>query len=764
MTFRTFTLAFAFILASSHAFASIFCPHDKNMVCSDDIYDFDRLGRPILLGNSLGKQARFIDNDQRNSCNVGYIYRRWFVDDNNDGLWQSTELDCTQTLYFAYEDYPVTIQFPPNKIYNCKEDIKVDKPTWVTGPCNVIGLSYKDDVFEVSEEACYKILRHFKLIDWCDADGDGIMNIWEHTQVIKVIDEDAPQLLGCAYEEFGVESDCKAPVILHNKGFDDTACGAQQLTWIVQVDLWGNGDTDLEFSYAKSGDFYLKPTKNNEEIVVELPEKVGIGNHKVHWSVRDECGNIRSCHTTFKVLDKKPPTPYVHTFLTASFDATSMPLMVPARIFNVNSFDNCSPKNYLIYSFSPDVTDTLRIVDCNNAGFQFYTLYITDQAGNQELIDVYLLAFDNGSCFGQGTLVATLSEGNGQHVQGGRITATRPGMEQEAVLENGVEYMFENMALYADYQIRARGQVPTDFESRINVADLVWLQEYIFGKKPLQNFQWVAADLNRDGRISVKDIAELKKLILSGFPDKSFDARYRVVFEPGEIFESNLALLTAQGESMKYDGSFDFKAVLSGDITTANTQTTENRYKAVVELRNTVDGVTLIATEDVDIKGFQWNIKCLSANAELIMSGDESQQWIIRSDENGSFRILSTEKFHWSAGDIIATLKGVQSGDVVLTEESGWLKIDDRFERISIRHHVNGGDDTWLFPNPVSGEEIFVSADVQVVKLVNPEGKSMRFVQSGRQVAFLDVMPAGVYFVQWLNSAGVVCSGKLYKH
>ena len=763
MIFRTLTLVAVLWFAVTPSQASIFCPQNKNMVCSDDIYDFDRLGRPILLGNSLGKQARFIDNDQRNSCNVGYIYRKWFVDDNNDGFWQSTELECTQTLYFAYEDYPVSIQFPPNKIYSCKEDIKVDKPTWVTGPCNVIGLSYKDDVFEVSDDACYKILRHFKLIDWCDADGDGIMNIWEHTQVIKVIDEDAPQLQGCAYEEFGVDSDCKATVILHNKGFDDTACGAQQLTWIVQVDLWGNGDTDLEFSYAKSGDFYLKPTKNNEEVVVELPEKIGIGNHKVHWSLRDACGNIRSCHTTFRTLDKKPPTPYVHTFLTASFDATSMPLMVPARIFNVNSFDNCSPKKYLTYSFSPDVTDTIRIVDCNNAGFQFYTLYITDQAGNQEFIDVYLLAFDNGSCNGQSTLMASLSEGNGALLEGGRITATRPGMENEAVHGEGAEFTFEQMELYSDYKIRVSGQNPDQFEERINVADLVWLQEYIFGKKSLQDFQWVAADMNRDGRISVKDVAELKKQILNGFPDKSFDGRYRVVFEPGVIDESTLSSLLSQGESMKYDGSFDFKAVLTGDITTANTFNTENRNQALVEIQQTAEGVVWVATQDVQIKGFQWEIKSLSPQAELAMFGEASISWQIRSDDKGSFRVLATENIHWSAGDVIAEMKGVDAGNVVLTPESGWLTDEDQFERMITKVRVENNKGTVLFPNPVDSDEFFITDDVQIAKIVNPEGKSFRFVQNGKQIRFAEIIPAGVYFVQWQNEAGDIHSAKLYR-
>ena len=107
---------------------------------------------------------------------------------------------------------------------------------------------------------------------------------------------------------------------------------------------------------------------DGEQISIKIPHKLSAGKHKVKWSVRDQCGNYSSCTTTFETKDRKPPTPYIQDFITSAFQASAMPLMVPARIFNSGSYDNCSLQKNLKYSFSEDINDTIRIVDCSNAG------------------------------------------------------------------------------------------------------------------------------------------------------------------------------------------------------------------------------------------------------------------------------------------------------------------------------------------------------------------------------------------------------------
>lgn len=753
MTYRLF-IWFAFVLFPVLLHAGIFCPPHKNMLCSDDKHNLDILGRPVLVGNSLGKTARYIDDNQLNSCNVGYIYRKWYVDSNNDGSWQEIELYCIQNLYFGYENYPVSVSFPPNRTYSCKEDIRNDRPTWVTGPCNVMGFSFKDDVFEVADDACYKILRHFKVIDWCDADGDGIMNIWEHTQVIKVIDEDAPVIQQCQHTTFFVGQDCKAEVRLTSSAIDDQACGAQLLIWTAFVDLWGDGTYDLEFSNLKTGDFYLAPKANGAEVSVLIPERVGLGFHKVYWSVRDECGNTKSCHATFDVVDKKPPTPYLHTFLTAAFDATTMPLMVPARIFNVGSYDNCSPAEKLRYSFSEDVNDTIRIVDCTNAGFQFYSLYVTDKAGNQEVVDVFLLAFDNGSCSASTRLFATLKEGNDSTPAVSGIMAKRNNMEKPANSEGEGRFVFENMPLYADFAIEPTVANHSNPSSRINVMDLVLLQEYIFGKQPFSDYEWIAADIDADGSVRSKDLLQLRRMILKG--EKAPSGKdYRIVFEPGEITLEKLASYTSHADIMEYDGQFDFRAVLLGDISEANGLDTENRKVHTLYTKQTEQSVELYAAEEMTGKGIQ--LECsLPAGKEVVFESDVldlNVQHMFTDKKTGRVKILIAEDVLLQKNIPLLRISGEGAQDVVWNTENWWVSQQTILQKITIQSEA-ADQSLFVFPNPGAGNQFYLSQDVRVNKVYSIDGKMISFVQNGQKVQLADETSQQFYFVETVDEEG----------
>lgn len=759
---KVVVLMILFFCAEYPVQASVFCPHDKNMLCSDDKYNLDKLGRPVLMGNSLGKTARYIDDNQLNSCGVGYIYRKWYADSNNDQQWQPTELFCIQTLHFSYENHPFSIQFPPDRTYSCKDNIVFEKPTWVTGPCNVMGYTYKDDVFEVANDACYKILRRFKVIDWCDSDGDGQMNTWEHTQVIKVIDEDAPKLRDCTNQEFPVGQDCMAEVILTNFAEDDQACGTQKLKWTVRVDLWANGDYDLEFSELKTGAFYLAPLNNGQTVTVRLPEKVGIGTHKVHWSVADECGNIRACHAIFTVADKKPPTPYLYTLLTAAFDATSMPLMVPARIFNVGSFDNCTPKDKLRFSFSEDVNDTISVVDCTNAGFQFFTLFITDKAGNQESVDVFLLAFDNGSCQASSTLLAAVTEGNGLPVSASRVMAKRENTELEAQVAGPGQFVFNNLPLYADFSIKPDISEVSVPEGRINLADLIWLQEYLLGQRVLTQYEIVAADVDLDHKIRARDLSELRKKILRGENNWSHGKSYRLLFEPGTISKENLAGLTESGAVMKYDGMFDFRSVLLGDLTEANSVDTENRLTSEWEIRESESGTGIFTTEDIELKGIQWAVKV--HNPELRPESEilNMQPQNLFHDGLGGYRFVQTEVISIKAGTPIFVFPGAKPEDILIGDCS-WVTKNDDFEKITVRGENQKYPSELLFPNPFSGDIFRYQGNGEVLFITTLNGTRIPFRQSGGEVQIENNLPAGLYQVCLKDRNGHISVKKLIK-
>ena len=72
------------------------------------------------------------------------------------------------------------------------------EPIIFDNACSLIGVAYEDTRFEFVEEgACFKILRKWSVIDWCQYNpltGEGI---WHYTQVIKVHDNEGPAFTDC---------------------------------------------------------------------------------------------------------------------------------------------------------------------------------------------------------------------------------------------------------------------------------------------------------------------------------------------------------------------------------------------------------------------------------------------------------------------------------------------------------------------------------------------------------------------------------------
>ena len=74
-------------------------------------------------------------------------------------------------------------------------------------------------------------------------------------------------------------------------------------------------------------------------------------NHKVLWKVTDGCGNVDQCENTVMVVDKKAPTPYCVNVSTAIMQTSPKMVELWAKDFDKGSFDNCTPKEKLYFTF-----------------------------------------------------------------------------------------------------------------------------------------------------------------------------------------------------------------------------------------------------------------------------------------------------------------------------------------------------------------------------------------------------------------------------
>jgi hypothetical protein len=108
---------------------------------------------------------------------------------------------CTQTVHVV-DNTPVVVNFPPDYVtYDCEtaDDLLPENlPAPFDGPqvlyedCELIAESYQDWVFTAAPNSCIKIIREWKVIDWCSYSYGGNQGIWQGVQILKIQDTIPP--------------------------------------------------------------------------------------------------------------------------------------------------------------------------------------------------------------------------------------------------------------------------------------------------------------------------------------------------------------------------------------------------------------------------------------------------------------------------------------------------------------------------------------------------------------------------------------------
>jgi hypothetical protein len=95
-------------------------------------------------------------------CNVGTIIRTFTAFDCG-GLTST----CTQRIVVFYkQDFYIKMPSDAN-VTKCDGTGNFGVPVFLNVDCELIGLSYEDQIFTVVPDACYKIIRKWQIINWC---------------------------------------------------------------------------------------------------------------------------------------------------------------------------------------------------------------------------------------------------------------------------------------------------------------------------------------------------------------------------------------------------------------------------------------------------------------------------------------------------------------------------------------------------------------------------------------------------------------------
>jgi len=620
-----FTISFSSFNAKANVFSEsemmtpiVNCPQDVHVSCLHYTGNPSDYGQPHVFGagaNIIEHAPQFFTN----SCGIGYIIRTWTIH------FSYGSFHCTQRITITGSGYNFgahNIHWPLDYTVNgCHADLHPDniphpysRPSWTSAPCSMIGVSYQDQVFNFNapgfhntEGGCKKILRTWKIIDWCTFHGPSGAGMWTHIQVIKIMDNHPPTFTFCP-PDFTVgtyDNNCNGAYVNFPRPTAVDNC-SQHVTIRNNSPFTYNSGSDASGFYP-------------------------LGTHIVRFTADDGCGNTAVCNVTVMVRDLKKPTPVCHYGLTT----TLMPMdgggfvQLDPKVFNAGSFDNCTPQSQLRFALDRST------FTCEDRGVQNVRLFVTDLSNNTDFCNTFVRIQDNmGVCPPDttGGIVAGLVKFvNGLEMEGVAIYSKMENEDPDDMTNQHGLYALENLADGRSYEI-----MPSKTGSLIegvSTLDLIQIRKHITGEQRLNNpYKIIAADINRDGQVSIQDYLQLRMMLLLGlneFPGmkswRFIDSDYEFTNPENPLAEAFTEVYMIE-EHGKTDMEVGFIGVKLGDIDGScmpipdtgdgDWASVSNRAVNTFEIktpeRNLIAGnnitVDLIADNKIQLHGLQFTI------------------------------------------------------------------------------------------------------------------------------------------------------------
>ncbi|MDX1683637.1 MAG: HYR domain-containing protein [Saprospiraceae bacterium] len=490
--------------------------------------------------------------------------------------------------------------------------------------CALIAIDYQDEYYSIEDTACFKVIRTWVIIDWCQydpldqqvRDGDNPNEVspgrWEYVQSIVVRDKVDPvvsvEVGDCEPAEKDSLGVCHAHLEICAEATDD--CSPDD--WLVydyKIDAYSDGvgqfgdfdfyvgkltreqaangqvlsqgPTDCE-QYNQGG--YCNPFADDPTQPFCASGTYPVGTHTFYFFAEDGCGNVVKHTEVIEVLDCKEPTPYCKTgIITVVMPATGE-ICVWANDLNDGSFDNCTDTADLKYYFNGDPTMTSYCINCDsfvargaNGSFRVEVeMWVEDEEGNADYCVTTIEFQDNQDvCPNTGSIAnvdGAIRTKAGDGVEGAEVDLMMNGgfMRMEPTDAQG-HYAFSQLDMYNDYVVKPR--LDKEWLNGVSTKDLVLIQRHLLGKQEFTDaYQTIAADVNLTESVTAGDISSLRKVILGLYADFSewdntswkfvdADQQFANIKQPWPLIEE---LSYPDVDDNMYDS--DFVGVKVGDV------------------------------------------------------------------------------------------------------------------------------------------------------------------------------------------------------
>ena len=426
-------------------------------------------------------------------------------------------------------------------------------------------------VFSQVDGACLKILREWRVIDWCQFDKNAPDECYPanigrfcYTQVIKVHDEEGPEFTSdCDDQTICIDGPNCTGVITQEATAFDKCTPSNLLIWTYMIDLDNDGTFDVSGNRSS------------------FTRTLEAGTYRVKFTVEDLCGNANTCEYELVVEDCKKPTPYCKNGVTTVVMPSSGDVTIWANDFDAGSFDNCTDTSDLRFSFSTDVNETGRTFSCadieNGVSDTIeVTIYVWDEEGNSDFCQTVLILQDNQDVCpntgnAQGMISGLVADKNAERMKDVEVVLESPSMTSTKTYMTDEEgyFAFPDVAMYEEYHVSAKHN--KDPMNGVSTLDLVLIQRHLLGRETFESpYQYIAADVNNSEGISAGDISELRKMILGVYAEFQKNESWRFVDQDHQFadvhhpfpFDEEIDFMSFSQDEM----ASDFVAVKIGDV------------------------------------------------------------------------------------------------------------------------------------------------------------------------------------------------------
>lgn len=491
---------------------TITCPQNVTIQCGQDHLNLDLTGRPTLFSDNCTVDITSTVSGTLSTCGLGVITRTWRAQDS-----QGNFRTCNQTITVR-DNNPfngnINVTWPADRIVSsCDlEDATPEAlnsfPVTTNTDCSNLATSYTDQEFYDTPEACIKVLRTWRIIDWCNYNPVS-GPLWERTQVIKLTGSDAPTFTTPCTDITidDTDNDCSQLVNL-TASATDPCTDAANIRYRWAIDAGNNGS--IEFS-------------GNGNV---LNETLPVGTHRVRFYAMNRCKVERECTYRVTIRDRKAPTPICYREIVWVMDDDG-DTEVWASDFNIKSEDNCDLQSELRYSFigtgiQPGRTFTCTDIPNGQVARIPLQMYVYDKSNNRDFCDVILVLQDSplrDVCEDREDLlpdvsgrITTYQEDGLENTEVGLVNMVNANTDKSMTNEEG-SYTFSGVNTFNPMSIDAFKN--DDANNGVSTLDLVLIQRHILGITPFQTpYQLLAADINNSRSINTSDLVLLRKLIL----------------------------------------------------------------------------------------------------------------------------------------------------------------------------------------------------------------------------------------------------------